>query len=28
LAGDRGIACVVLDYDHLRGIDDSHHRLF
>jgi RecB family endonuclease NucS len=28
LANDRGIACVVLDYDHLRGIDDSHHRLF
>jgi len=28
LAGDRGIDCVVLDYDELRGIDDSHHRLF
>lgn len=28
LAGDRGIECVVLDYDHLRGIDDSLHRLF
>lgn len=28
LANDRGIDCVVLDYDELRGIDDSHHRLF
>jgi RecB family endonuclease NucS len=28
LAGDRSIDCVVLDYDELRGIDDSHHRLF
>lgn len=28
LAGDRGIECVVLDYDHLRGIDNSLHRLF
>jgi RecB family endonuclease NucS len=28
LAGDRGIDCVVLDYDELRGIDDSHRRLF
>ncbi len=28
LAEDRGIRCVVLDYDALRGIDDSEHRLF
>ncbi len=28
LANDRGIDCVVLNYDELRGIDDSHHRLF
>ncbi len=28
LAGDRGIECVVLDYDALRGHDDSEHRLF
>jgi endonuclease len=28
LATDRGIECVVLDYDALRGIDDSLHRLF
>lgn len=28
LANDRGIDCVVLDYDELRGIDDSQHRLF
>lgn len=28
LAEDRGIRCVVLDYDHLRGIDNSEHRLF
>lgn len=28
LAADRGIECVVLDYDQLRGIDDSLHRLF
>jgi hypothetical protein len=28
LAQDRGIRCVVLDYDELRGIDTSAHRLF
>lgn len=28
LAEDRGIRCVVLDYDELRGIDSSEHRLF
>ena len=28
LAEDRGIACVVLDYDALRGVDDSGSRLF
>jgi endonuclease len=28
LAEDRGIRCVVLDYDHLRGIDDERLRLF
>jgi hypothetical protein len=28
LAEDRGIRCVVLDYDALRGVDDSEHRLF
>lgn len=28
LAEDRGIRCVILDYDHLRGIDTSHNRLF
>jgi hypothetical protein len=28
LAEDRGIRCVVLDYDALRGADDSEHRLF
>jgi endonuclease len=28
LAGDRGIGCVVLDYDAMRGMDDSHSRLF
>ncbi len=28
LAEDRGIRCVVLDYDALRGIDGSEHRLF
>jgi endonuclease len=28
LAGDRGIACVTVDYDHLRGLDDSDQRLF
>ncbi|MGL4743578.1 MAG: endonuclease NucS [Dermatophilaceae bacterium] len=28
LAEDRGIRCVVLDYDALRGVDDRDHRLF
>ena len=28
LAGDRGISCVTLDYDRLRGIDDTCLRLF
>jgi RecB family endonuclease NucS len=28
LAGDRGIECVVLDYDALRGVDDVDSRLF
>ncbi|MFW5468860.1 endonuclease NucS [Knoellia sp. CPCC 206435] len=28
LAEDRGIRCVVLDYDTLKGIDNSEHRLF
>jgi RecB family endonuclease NucS len=28
LAEDRGIACVVLDYDALRGVDDPSQRLF
>jgi RecB family endonuclease NucS len=28
LAEDRGIRCLVLDYDAMRGIDDSHSRLF
>jgi RecB family endonuclease NucS len=28
LAADRGIACAVVDYDTLRGMDDSEHRLF
>ena len=28
LARDRGIECVTLDYDALRGLDDSRHRLF
>lgn len=28
LAEDRGIKCVVVDYDALRGLDDSEHRLF
>ncbi len=28
LAVDRGIACVVLDYDALRGFDDASERLF
>ncbi|HEU0242136.1 MAG TPA: endonuclease NucS [Micromonosporaceae bacterium] len=28
LAEDRGIRCVVVDYDHLRGIDNADDRLF
>ena len=28
LAADRGIDCVTLDYDALRGFDDPHTRLF
>lgn len=28
LAADRGIRCVTLDYDAMRGLDDSHLRLF
>jgi endonuclease len=28
LAGDRGIGCVVVDYDALRGLDDPSTRLF
>ncbi|NEM92438.1 endonuclease NucS [Galbitalea soli] len=28
LATDRGIRCVVLDYDAMRGMDDAHQRLF
>ena len=28
LAEDRGIRCVLLDYDAMRGMDDSHPRLF
>jgi hypothetical protein len=28
LAEDRGIRCVVLDYDAMRGLDDGHSRLF
>jgi endonuclease len=28
LAGDRGIGCVVVDYDALRGVDDPTTRLF
>jgi RecB family endonuclease NucS len=28
LAADRGIACAVVDYDALRGLDDAEHRLF
>ena len=28
LAQDRGIRCLVLDYDHLRGMDDTIGRLF
>jgi len=28
LAEDRGIRCLVLDYDAMRGMDDGHSRLF
>jgi endonuclease len=28
LAEDRGIRCVVLEYDALKGVDNSEHRLF
>ena len=28
LALDRGIRCVTLDYDQMRGLDDGHSRLF
>jgi RecB family endonuclease NucS len=28
LAQDRGIRCLVLDYDAMRGMDNAHHRLF
>jgi len=28
LAEDRGIRCLLLDYDEMRGIDDGHLRLF
>jgi RecB family endonuclease NucS len=28
LAEDRGIRCLVLDYDAMRGLDDSDSRLF
>lgn len=28
LAEDRGIRCLLLDYDAMRGMDDSAHRLF
>jgi endonuclease len=28
LAEDRGIRCVLLDYDAMRGLDDAHQRLF
>ncbi len=28
LAEDRGIRCVTLDYDEMRGLDDVEHRLF
>lgn len=28
LAEDRGIRCVVLDYEELKGLDDTTHRLF
>ena len=28
LAEDRGIRCVTLDYDAMRGVDDAESRLF
>ena len=28
LAEDRGIECVVIDYDEIRGIESNHLRLF
>ena len=28
LAEDRGIRCITLDYDEMRGLDDVDHRLF
>jgi hypothetical protein len=28
LAADRGIACAVIDYDALRGLDETTQRLF
>ncbi|MBO9705980.1 MAG: DUF91 domain-containing protein, partial [Arthrobacter sp.] len=28
LAQDRGIDCVTLDYDAMRGVDDAESRLF
>jgi endonuclease len=28
LASDRGISCVIVDYDLLRGLDSAHNRLF
>jgi RecB family endonuclease NucS len=28
LAQDRGIRCLLLDYDEMRGLDDGHSRLF
>jgi hypothetical protein len=28
LAADRGIECLTLDYDAMRGVDDSASRLF
>ncbi|MBK5239353.1 MAG: DUF91 domain-containing protein, partial [Actinomycetales bacterium] len=28
LAEDRGITCLVLDYEAMRGVDDAHLRLF
>jgi RecB family endonuclease NucS len=28
LAADRGIRCITLDYDQMRGLDDGEYRLF